>query len=1012
LDILLKVSDSPTGEGQPDKLADAEPPVEVRGGQADIRSGQGVLIGAHGQQVNNFFVAGAPARRAAIAFSGTVESPYRGLSSFGEQDAAFFFGREAAAEEILQRLPGQADAPALLVVSGASGAGKSSLLRAGVLPRLSVLAPGHLPWPHLVLTPARAPLSELAAHVARLVGKDAATLRQALRADSSAFALIALEAAGPRAEEGRQARLVLVVDQFEQLFTRCPDEAERRQFITALAAAATIGHGSGQVPAAVVILVVRADFEIRCLDYGELVAAVQHRYLVPPMTGPQLELAITEPARTAGSAVDDALVGKLVRAIREVPSPNSPGPGTGGTRILPHLSHALDQAWRGRDGDTLTLADFERTGGIEGSIGTSADRAYERLNPGQQEAARQVFTRLTAASAEGTFTADRAGRAELTEGKSPAEAADVEAVLEAFAAERLLTLTADSVELSHEVLLTAWPLLRDSWLADSRADQVVRTQLRRAAADWAGHGNDQAYLLRGSLLDAADGIAARISSDPGHNPPLSRTEQRFLRNSSSARRRVRRTWQGVGAVLVVLTLAAGTAAVVASENAQTAARNEATAKRDEATAKQQHAIALSRQLAAESLVADQNDGAQDHAYAEQLAAAAWAVSQTAQAGSAMMTLLAENVPSGELPTEKLPDGLPAIGVGPEVLSNPVRYDGMLRPVTPPVTISDKGIPGAVAFSPDSKLLAVAGDDTVQLSNPADGQPVGQPIPAGAVNGMAFSPNSQLLATAASNGTVRLWSTADGQSVGQPIRAGTTEFPVQTVTFSPNSQLLATTADGTARLWNLANHQPAGQPIPETVYAVAFSPNGKLLATADYDGSVRLWNPVNDQPAGEPIRARTTSTVYALAFTPGGKLLATVDPDGTLFVSAGSRRPSSTPVTPREIVNENDVAFNPSGTLFAFTKDNTVVLSSPGTGQAVEVEPAIPVTPANTPVDAVAFSPNGKSFATASEDGTVKVWNVQVYTDPYGALCASVGPLSRGLWGQEAAGEPYPKVCTG
>ena len=149
------------------------------------------------------------------------------------------------------------------------------------------------------------------------------------------------------------------------------------------------------------------------------------------------------------------------------------------------LSHALDQAWRSRTGDALTLADYERTGGIEGAVADSAQRAYDRLTPAQQAAARQVFTRLTATSSDGADTADRAARAELTDGKSAAEVRDVEAVLEAFAAERLLTLAAGTVEISHEVLLTAWPLLRDTWLAETHADRIVRTRLHNVAAEWA-----------------------------------------------------------------------------------------------------------------------------------------------------------------------------------------------------------------------------------------------------------------------------------------------------------------------------------------------------------------------------------------------------------------------------------------------------------------------------------------------------------------------------------------------
>src|SRR5262249_55487518 len=142
-------------------------------------------------------------------------------------------------------------------------------------------------------------------------------------------------------------------------------------------------------------------------------------------------------------------------------------PGTFGAGVLPLLSHALDQAWRCRTGQAVTLAEYERAGGIEGAVASSAQRAYDALTLAQQAAARRVFLRLTATSPEGVDTADRVTRAELTEGKNAAEAQDVEAVVEAFAAERLLTLAVSTVEISHEVLLTAWPLLRDTWLADT-----------------------------------------------------------------------------------------------------------------------------------------------------------------------------------------------------------------------------------------------------------------------------------------------------------------------------------------------------------------------------------------------------------------------------------------------------------------------------------------------------------------------------------------------------------------
>ena len=366
------------------------------------------------------------------------------------------------------------------------------------------------------------------------------------------------------------------------------------------------------------------------------------------MTGRQLRMAITEPAKKADSGVDDDLVEVLLAEVR------TGQPGTSGAGVLPLLSHALDQAWRSRAGQALTLADYERTGGIEGAVAASAQRAYDGLTPAQQAAARQVFMRLTATSSEGVDTADRATRAELTDGKSPAEAQDVEAVLEAFAAERLLTLAAGTVEISHEALLTAWPLLRDTWLADTHADRIARTRLHATAADWARHSRDPSYLYSGSLLQAATGTATRIGADPARHPPLSQTERDFLHASSHAHRRTVRRRQAVIAGLLALTLTA--------LDRRRDRRPRRHRRANAASARHQHAIALSRQLAAESL----NIDGTDRVTARRLAVAAWAVFPTGQAASAITTLLAEQQQQGMLPAD--PSTVYGGGVQPQTAS--------------------------------------------------------------------------------------------------------------------------------------------------------------------------------------------------------------------------------------------------------------------------------------------------------------------------------------------------------
>ena len=349
---------------------------------------------------------------------------------------------------------------------------------------------------------------------------------------------------------------------------------------------------------------------------------VQDRYLLPAMTGGQLRLAITGPARMAGSQVDDELAQVLLAEVR------ARRPGDAGAGVLPLLSHALDQAWRSRAGEALTLADYERTGGIEAAVAASAERAYGQLTAARQEEARRVFTRLAAASADGADTADRATRAELTEGKTPGQVADVEAVLEAFAAERLLTLAADSVEISHEVLLTAWPLLRDSWLAETRADRVVRTRLRATAADWERRARDPSYLY------TAAPCCKPPPRPPAGSPSIPPATRRSARLSVTSCR---------PAVVPAAAPRAGGRQLSQpwpplpwprrpppwppSANAGQPLVTRRLPRATRPVPSEQHAIALSRQLAADSLAAG------DSWTARQLAVAAWSISPTSEAST-------------------------------------------------------------------------------------------------------------------------------------------------------------------------------------------------------------------------------------------------------------------------------------------------------------------------------------------------------------------------------------------
>jgi transcriptional regulator with XRE-family HTH domain len=917
----------------------------------------------------------AAARGAGPSAAGAAaDSPYRGLRAFEEQDAELFFGREAATAQVLERMSQHVAGPGLLVVSGVSGAGKSSLLRAGVLPRIRACglaaAPGAASWPCLVFTPTRAPLDELAVRVAPLAGTDAAAVRRELEADPAGFALTARQAvlaqpAGPAADPAGparngdrplppQRRLLLVVDQFEELFTHCADEGQRRAFITALHAAATAGHGPDQAPAALVVLGVRADFEARCADYPQLAGPVQDRYLVTAMTGRQLRMAITEPARKAGSGVDDDLTGVLLSEMR------NGQPGTFGAGVLPLLSHALDQTWRSRTGETLTLADYERTGGIEGAVAGSAQRVYDGLTLSEQTAARHVFLRLTATSSDGVDTADRATRAELTDGKSPAGAQDVETVLEAFAAERLLTLAAGTVELSHEVLLTAWPLLRDTWLADTRADRIVLTRLSATAAEWARHSRDPSYLYGGSLLQAATDTTARTGAGPAR-PPLSPTETDFLHASNRAYHRTVRRRHRLIALLTALVLGLATAT--------------ATAVRASHQVTQQRNILISTLLIRQS----QQLGHVNPVLSRLLSVAAWRINPSSAARYAMLAAVA----------------------------------AVARPGIIAVLTSDGGAVTSVAFSPGGRTLATGNTDgTTRLWDMATHRQIAVLTgPTGPVDSVAFSPDGRTLATGNTDGTARLWDMATHRQIA--ALTGPTG-PVSSVAFRPDGTTLATGgADARARLWDVANHRP-GDSLPTAptgpVSSVAFSPNGATLAAGSANG-VWLWGlpaPCNCLTSPTPAARLTGSAgaVSSVAFSPDDAILAAGSGDGTVQLWDTATEEQIATLT-RHHGTVTSVAFSPDSTILAIASgDGTVQLWD----RAIHRQLAT-LTSATGTVTSVAFSRDGTTLAASRTDHTVRLWDVAYLVNAVPRLCAAAGrSLTRAEWARYVPVLAYQRVC--
>jgi transcriptional regulator with XRE-family HTH domain len=710
--------------------------------------------------------------------------PYLGLVPFEERDAQLFYGRDELADQLVRRLAERLDGAGILLVAGESGSGKSSLLRAGLLPRLAAgaLGPGSERWPRRVIRPTASPLRELAMHLAEMAGADPVSVYRSLSAAPDEAPMLAEQAArtatgrgadpeadGPAgAAAGAPPRLVLVVDQFEELFTvgedADVDAAERKAFVTALHAAATIPAGPRRLPPALVVAAVRADYLGRLIAYPPLKAALDAGlFTVGPMSEAELRLAVTGPAAEAGLVVEPAVVEAVIAELRD---------GAGGglvSGVLPLMSQAMAATWERREGNELTLRGYRRAGGVADAVNRGAQAAYDALTRSQQDAARLVFTQLTLITPDGRFTRRRCRRVDLNS-RGTQMAADIDTVIGAFSARRLLVLGEDRVEIAHDALLQAWKQLRD-WLADGQLDRALYSQVVTDATTWDSNSRDSSYLYRPGRLATIDAAAARWLGAPARYPPLPATSEAFLGAAHQAARHATRRQRSLIAGLLALT-------VIAISAAGIAVRDAASASRQAANASRQHAIALSRQLAAESLSAD----SANPLTARRLAVAAWRVFPTGQAGSVLANLLMEQQQRGILP------GNPA----------------------------GQGV-SAVAFSPDGKLLAAAyGDGYVRLWNPATGQAVGAPLPAGTgpegVFSVAFSPDGKFLASSGDGSTVRLWNPATRQAVGTlPVDTGQVEGRT-TVAFSPDGKLLAIAGDiGTVRLWDPATRQAVGAP---------------------------------------------------------------------------------------------------------------------------------------------------------------------------------------------------------
>ncbi|MDI1447003.1 protein kinase [Polyangium sp. 6x1] len=842
------------------------------------------------------------------------ESPFAGLAAFQEADARRFFGRDRDIAAVTRWLRNQP----LLTVAGPSGAGKSSFVRAGVIPALKRSGDG---WEAFLLRPGREPLFALVDVLVQVI-------ETAGSAEYDHDGLVATLRAQPgqlgarlRARcrrRGPRHRIVLFVDQFEELYTLGAAPEERAAFVACLEGAADDASSPLRV-----LLAIRSDFLDRMAGERRFMADVARGlWFLPPMARDGLREALIRPLEASGHRFQtEETVEQVLHTLESTRSP------------LPLLQFTATKLWESRDRERrlLTQEGYEKIGGVAGALSAHADAVLAAMSLSEQRLARAVLLRLvTPERTRAVVSLDEL--CELAQARDGEESAHdaIARVVQHLADARLLLIETGgerqgtTVELVHESLIDRWAKL-GQWLAESERDAQFLARLRAAAQPWEASGRAEGLLWRDRAAQDARAWYERRRAEQGADwrAGLGPREERYLLAVVALSRRARRLRRRL-ALGVMATL--GVIAVVVSYLAVRASHEAARAQEEARNARNATRMATARELQADP--------------------------------TTVLAILREIEPP-VLPREW------------SFLARWALHSGVA-----PAVISQPGGVSDARYSPDGKHIVTGSHDhTARVWN-ADG--TGEPLALrgheDVVDSAAYSPDGKRIVTASWDKTVRIWN-ADG--TGEPLVLRGHEDKVNSAAFCPDGKRIVTASyDRTARVWNADG---TGEPLvlrghQDAIYWAAWSPDGKRIVTASWDKTVRVWNA---DGTGEPLVFRGHGDgVMGAAFSPDGKRIVTASWDKTARVwnADGTGAPL---VLRGHDEGISSAAWSPDGKRIATSsQDRTVrVWNADGAG-----EPLILRGHADR-VDSTAWSPDGKRIVTASYDNTARVWNADGTGDP-------------------------------